>query len=570
MAELPMTNNRIRTGIAGLDELLGGGLLEGRTVLLKGAPGSGKTTLGLQMLIAGALHYDEPGVLLTFEQISEQLFEDAAAFGWDLRWLVAQKKLLVKFIQPEEVLEQPGRQENRLLVNIADWVEDFGARRILIDSISHLRPFFRGDQARAMMMRFLVQLKNMKLTPVMTSELSHDDGLEGLDAYLVDTVIHLAHHSKGVGRADRREIEIIKTRGQRHIGGVHPLEIGPDGLTVYPHTTKHMEAVDQDLSAEAIGPRAPISTGVAGLNPLLNGGYTPGSAILVAGLSGTFKTTVASQFMCQGGDEEGRGLWISFQESASSLETLFKVCTTLPGDSPAERCSRIHVLEFNPGCEPVEKILMRAEEVIAAEGVDRVVIDSINDLTCGLDGDEHRQEATQWFLRRLRALGVTTLMTQRLARVTGRNPLSEIAWAELADTIVYLGLVEIESRLEKVISVLKHRGGPTEGDLRSIHYTAHGLRVSDRFVGLSGVLAGTALGRPKARIEEIFQPLYFIRDFLALAQDPQVEGDKRDKIMTNLSSETAQLIGLLSRYFDQPLAQKKAGEANQRGGGTKS
>ena len=158
------------------------------------------------------------------------------------------------------------------------------------------------------------------------------------------------------------------------------------------------------------------------------------------------------------------------------------------------------------------------------------------------------------FCSGLRALGVTTLMTQRLSRVTGRNPLSEIAWAELADTIIYLGLVEIESRLEKVVSVLKHRGGPTEGDLRSIRYTAAGLSVSERFVGLSGVLAGTALGRPKARIEEIFQPLYFIRDFLAMARYPTIQDDKRSAILENLSAETARLIQLLSRYFDQPLA----------------
>jgi circadian clock protein KaiC len=271
---------------------------------------------------------------------------------------------------------------------------------------------------------------------------------------------------------------------------------------------------------------------------------------------------MAASFICRGGAGTGCGLWITFQESASSLTPLFNACDNpspeaLPldgaADPAAERCSRVHVLEYNPGREPVEKILLRAEQIIRDEGVDRVVIDSINDLGGGLLEEANRHEATLWFLLRLRALGVTTLTTQRLARVTGRNPLSEIAWAELADTIIYLGLVEIESRLEKVVSVLKHRGGPTEGDLRSIHYTPRGLIVSDRFVGLSGVLAGTALGRPKARIEEIFQPLYFIRDFLSMAQNPVIEADKRSLILENLSSETAQLIHLLSRYFDQPL-----------------
>lgn len=538
--------HRLRTGVPGLDELLGGGLLEGRTVLLKGSPGSGKTTLGLQMLVAGAARFDEPGVLLTFEQMPEQLAADVASFGWDLKGLVKEGKLKVIFITPEEVLEAPGRQENRLLVNIADYVDESGARRIMIDSISHLRPLFQGEQARAMLMRFLVQLKKMGLTPVMTAELNAQEGLAGLDAYLVDTVVHLSHASRGGGRGERREIEVVKTRGTGHVGGTHPFEIGQEGLVVYPHVSGEAARWDEDATVAMAVP-----TGVSGMDALLGGGYTPGSTVLVAGLSGAFKTTLAMQMALGDGSP---ALWIGFHESPAALVRMAVTRGHLSGP-PA-----IEFIEAVAGRDPLEKLMLEAERRIDEKCIRRVVIDGMNELTAGIESEAERDEAMRWFLRRLRAQGVTTLLTQRLARVTGLNPLSEIAYAELADTIVYLGLAEIESRLEKVISVLKHRGGMTEGDLRSIQAERSGLCVSERFIGLSGVLAGTPLGRRKAQIEEIFQPLYFIRDFLALARNPAMDAAQRAGILEQVSSETGQLIGLLNRYFDQPAAGAKRGD----------
>ncbi|MCX7012903.1 MAG: AAA family ATPase [Candidatus Sumerlaeota bacterium] len=151
MADSSPTAMRMKTGVPGLDDLLGGGLLAGRSLLLKGAPGSGKTTLGLQMLVAGAARFDEPGILLTFEQLPQHLYADARGFGWDLEALAGANRLRILFVKPHEILEQPGRQENRLLAAIDDWVSETGARRILIDSISHLRPLYTGEQARALL-----------------------------------------------------------------------------------------------------------------------------------------------------------------------------------------------------------------------------------------------------------------------------------------------------------------------------------------------------------------------------------------------------------------------------------
>ena len=140
---------RVRSGVPGLDELLGGGLLPRRTVLIKGAPGSGKTTLGLQILVAGATRFDEPGALISFEQRPEQLYEDAARFGWDLPALAEEKQVNPIFVSPEQVLQSEGRQAHTLLVDVAELAEDYGVRRVLIDSLSHLGPLLAGEEARA-------------------------------------------------------------------------------------------------------------------------------------------------------------------------------------------------------------------------------------------------------------------------------------------------------------------------------------------------------------------------------------------------------------------------------------
>lgn len=538
LVELPHTADRVRTGVPGLDEILGGGLLRHRVALLKGGPGTGKTTLALQTLVAGATRFDEPGILLTFEQVPSQLFADAAALGWDLKALHDDYRVRVMFISPDEVLDNPGRQANRLLVNVAELTEEHGTRRIVIDSLSHLGSILARDEARAGFIKFMLELKAMGLTPIGTAEYLPEVGLAGIDAYLVDTLIVLERQAE----RDRRTLQVVKSRGHGHIAGQHPFEIGAGGLVIYPN---------RELAAgEAAAPAAPaqtISSGVAGLDEMLGGGYVPGSTILVAGLSGTFKSVLGAHFLTAG--EPATGLWISFQESAADLARDFA------GHGLAFADSQIEVLEALPGREPVEKILACADEIITGRGIRRVVIDSLGDLAAGLAGEE-RAEAVRWLLRRLRARGVTVLMTQRLARVTGRNPLSEIDHAGLADTIVYLGLVEIESRLEKVISVLKHRGGPVGGDLRSVQATASGLVVSERFVGVSGVLGGVALGHRKAQIEEIFQPLYFVRDFLKLAGDPGLAPDQRQRMLRDMGGETERVIGLLGRYFDQPQGTK--------------
>jgi hypothetical protein len=139
---------------------------------------------------------------------------------------------------------------------------------------------------------------------------------------------------------------------------------------------------------------------------------------------------------------------------------------------------------------------------------------------------------------------------QKFEEFTGNSPLNNVRYASMFDGIVYLGTVELESAVHKVISVLKMRGGDFASDVREISCGASGLFVLDKFVGVSGILAGNPQGHYKKTIEEIFQPLYFVRDFLPMLDAAETGEEQRSQMVANLSSEVAKLLEKLEEFYD--------------------
>jgi circadian clock protein KaiC len=375
---------------------------------------------------------------------------------------------------------------------------------------------------------------------MLTAELQGRGAL--FEDYLVDSVVFLHHIHGADGRPDRREVEIIKTRGQETVGGRHPLRIGGEGIEVFPHILPEGEPPEPDPE--------PLGSGIAGLDRLLGGGYTGGSAVLVAGMAGTYKTTLAAHFLAEGLGKGERGLMISFQEPAGHL-TQFLAQRGIDLQ-PAVESGDLIIWRREPRDTCVEELVWRAGEVIQERGIRRLVLDSTNDLeSCQITPGQSAM-TLRLFLSEMIHRGVTTLLTQRIQRISGSNPITDIEHVSLVDTIVFLGLAEIESQLEKVISVLKHRGAKPDTELRGIACGERGLEVLHRFVGLCGVLGGTPLGTRKKRVEQIFQPLYVLRDFLEMAKASGMEEEQRREILDNLSGETAKLIDLMTEHFGEP------------------
>lgn len=220
---------RVRTGVAGLDDMLCGGFVEGSSVLLAGAPGTGKTTFGLQFLYTGIVQEDEPGLLITFEEFPQSLMRDAQVHNWDLRALEEANKLRIIFTSPQILIS------NLQLPNspISHIIRDWGVRRIVLDSIDHLSRITRDPvELRHTYNAVINALKREKLTSVLTREAGMAQPLHNGDmlAYAVDAVLMMRYVE--IDSAMQRAIMVLKMRGSAHAQGIHRFEIRTGGLAV--------------------------------------------------------------------------------------------------------------------------------------------------------------------------------------------------------------------------------------------------------------------------------------------------------------------------------------------------
>jgi circadian clock protein KaiC len=220
---------RVRTGVPGLDEMLHGGFLEGSAVLVQGAPGTGKTTLGLQFLHTGIVENDEPGLMITFEEFPYSLFQDARSHKWDLRALEEANKLRVIFTSPNILLsslQSPTSPLNRTILN-------WGVKRIVLDSISHFHRITRDPtQLREIYTTLVNGLKREGVTSILTSEASTTRLYPERDklSYVVDAILMMRYVE--VDSAIQRALLILKMRGSAHAQGIHRYEIGAGGISV--------------------------------------------------------------------------------------------------------------------------------------------------------------------------------------------------------------------------------------------------------------------------------------------------------------------------------------------------
>src|SRR6187397_329506 len=307
--ELPKTS----TGIRGLDEITGGGLPNGRPTLVCGGPGSGKTLLALTFLVNGAVLYNEPGVLMSFEENADELAGDVASLGFDLKGLGEQGKLSVDYVRVERSeIEETGEYDlEGLFVRLDYAIRSVGAKRVVLDTIESLFAGLKNDTIlRSELRRLFRWLKDQGVTAVITAE--RGEGLltrQGLEEYVSDAVILLDHRVHD--QVSTRRLRVVKYRGSYHGTNEYPFLISADGISVLP------------VSSMALQHEAPlerVSSGIARLDEMLSGqGYYRGSTILVSGAAGTGKTSLSAHFLdaaCRRGE---RCLCFLFEESPQQL-----------------------------------------------------------------------------------------------------------------------------------------------------------------------------------------------------------------------------------------------------------
>ncbi|MBM3333678.1 hypothetical protein FJY63_03365 [Candidatus Sumerlaeota bacterium] len=536
---------RLKTGIAGLDTLLDGGFLYHNSILIKGPPGSGKTTIGFQILLNGILKYDEAGLVISFDQFPQQFRRDMESYGWNIDELMATGKLATMFVSPEDLAPVAAHLESQVIGRISEAQERIGAVRILVDSVSHFKRATSDPmQQRGLLMSFVNQIKTMGLTPILTAEVSsRSDDLIDFEEYVADCVVILELVLRLGQPVPERTIEVRKARGQEHLGGKHPFKFTSQGIEVFPHRLPRPLGLS-DLGDRVFGH---VSSGIAGLDRMLQGGYTGGVPSLVAGVSGTYKTTVVAHFLAAGAAADEPGLLISFEEPPQYFLQVMKRRGI--DVEEAVRDGRIVLWHrVAKGC-PLDELYYQLEQEIQSRGVKRVAIDSLNDLERCVPEAARCKDYVIMFNDLLTRQGVTALWTQKIDRLTDRSPIGDIRYLSQFDTVVYLGQVEIESQLRKVVSILKRRGAQCESDLRAIECGPSGLAVSEKFQGLSGILEGSPRGQYKKTIEELLQPVISVRDFVKMARREDLTPEQRNVLFSNMDILLGDLDSRLREHF---------------------
>ena len=446
-----------------------GGLPTARPTLVCGGPGSGKTLLALTFLVNGALHFDEPGVLMTFEENEEEMASDVASLGFDLPALISAKKLAVDYVRVERSeIEETGEYDlEGLFVRLEYAIRAVGAKRVVLDTIESLFAGLKnGAVVRAELRRLFRWLKDRDVTVVITGE--RGKGLltrQGLEEYVSDAVILLDH--RVCDQVSTRRLRVVKYRGSCHGTNEYPFLIDPAGISVLPISS---------LALRHDAPLDRVSSGVGGLDDMLGGrGFYRGSTILISGTAGTGKTILAAHFLdaaCRRGE---RCLCFLFEESPQQLlRNLRSVGIDL------EPWVASGILQFHadrPSRYGLETHLVTMHKAVTEFRPAVTVIDPVTNLMLvGTHADV--QAMLTRMIDHLKTENITAMLTSLMPVQTDIER-TETTISSLMDTWIVLGNDEVGARRRRGLYVLKSRGMAHSNERREFVLTDQGLNLLD-------------------------------------------------------------------------------------------
>ncbi|GIX47809.1 MAG: serine/threonine protein kinase [Candidatus Tectimicrobiota bacterium] len=475
-----MASERIATGVAGLDEVLHGGLLPRRAYLVRGAPGTGKTTLGLHFLTAGAAA-GEATLLISLDEPEEQLRDNATRLGFDLsRISLLDLSPTPEFFTQVETYDlfAPAEVEREPLAKtITARVEALQPQRIFIDAMTQLRylapdPYQFRKQVRSLL-RFLVR---QGATVLFSSEASPEAPDHDLQ-FLSDGILTLEMRPEG------RFLHVVKFRGSDFAPGPHALRLDARGLEVLPRLVP--EVFGRPFAADL------VPSGVPELDELLGGGLERGTVALISGPTGVGKTTLGMQFAKEAAGRGERTAVYLFEER---LEALLHRCQAIgiPVHAMVER-GTLAVVPVEPLRLSPDELALRVRQEVEAQEARLVLLDSLAGYRLALRGGD-LESHLHALSRYLKNMGVTTLLVNETEAITGDFQATEAGLSHLADTLLFLRYLEIDGELRRAIGVLKKRLGDFEKTLREFTITRYGLRVGPPLRHLRGILSGLPQG----------------------------------------------------------------------------
>jgi circadian clock protein KaiC len=474
---------RCTTGLSGLDEILHGGLIPERAYLIRGGPGTGKTTLGLQFLLQGVA-LEEKVLNITLESSEQQLRADAATMGLDLSGITFldlsptheffARNQSYDIFSPADVERAP---TTRLII---DTIQELKPRRVFVDTVTTLR-YLSSDayQFRKQVLSFLRFLVEQRCTVLLSSETTAtmpDDDLR----FMSDGTIELAISS--VYGGIRRTLSVIKLRGSEFEGGPHSMRLTGCGMKVYPRLVP--AAHGREFIPEM------IPSGLPELDTMLEGGISRGTITIISGPSGVGKTTLGMQFMKEAATRSERSVVYTFEEQAATL--LYRSENIAIPVRPMIEAGSLSVVEVEPLRFSPDEFALLVREEVEARGARIVMIDGITGYRLTLAGDDlvsHLHRVGRY----LKNMGVTVIFISDVEEIIGGFRATDMGISYLADSLIFMRYLELEGELRRAIGILKKRTGDFARTIREIEITGTGIRIGEPLQGLHGVLTGIPL-----------------------------------------------------------------------------
>jgi circadian clock protein KaiC len=470
---------KMLTGIQGFDEITDGGLPRGRTTLLLGGPGCGKTVFALQTMVYGARQLKEAAIFVAFEESTKQIVANAATFGWDLPSLSRKKLFFLDARLSAETIKAGEFDLAGILSVLQAKAKELNATRIVFDGIDVLLGLLDDPAAeRREMYRIRDWLARTGLTGVITQKVGGiTDHRYDFMQFMVDCVVILDHQV--VNGSAFRNLRVVKYRGSGFAGDEFPISLTVEGMQL---TSRGLTELEYPVSSER------ISSGLPRLDQMLKGGYHRGSNVLISGAPGSAKSTLSGLFAAAACARGERTLYVSFDEGAAQITRNLRSVAIQLTPHLKSGILRMHSTRTRgPNVEDQFAALRRQVRDFKPRCL---VIDPLSALSMKLS-HPGSADAAQQFLDFLKGEGITVVNTS-LMNGASTDEATATGISTIADTWIHLSYVVQDGERNRALTIVKSRGTGHSNQVRELTLSDDGVTLTDAFVAQGKVLMGVA------------------------------------------------------------------------------